>query len=59
MQIDVKILDERMRERMPAYATPGSAGLPFLTSLSSSIPVKPCWCAQASPSTSEIPAMPP
>ena len=27
MQIDVKILDERMRERMPAYATPGSAGL--------------------------------
>ena len=23
MQIDVKILDERMRERMPAYATPG------------------------------------
>ena len=51
MQIDVKILDERMRERMPS--------VPFLTSLSSSIPVKPCWCAQASPSTSEIPAMPP
>lgn len=25
--IDVKILDERLREQMPAYATPGSAGL--------------------------------
>ena len=57
MQIDVKILDERMRERMPAAQA--STSVPFLTSLSSSIPVKPCWCAQASPSTSEIPAMPP
>ena len=25
--IDVKILDPRMKEQMPAYATPGSAGL--------------------------------
>ncbi|HMS05612.1 MAG TPA: dUTP diphosphatase [Burkholderiaceae bacterium] len=27
MKIDVKILDTRLREHMPAYATPGSAGL--------------------------------
>ena len=27
MKIDVKVLDERLRSQMPAYATPGSAGL--------------------------------
>jgi dUTP pyrophosphatase len=27
MNIDVKILDPRMAEQLPAYATPGSAGL--------------------------------
>jgi dUTP pyrophosphatase len=27
MKVDVKILDARMREQLPAYATPGSAGL--------------------------------
>lgn len=27
MHIDVKILDPRMRNHLPAYATPGSAGL--------------------------------
>ena len=27
MNIDVKILDPRMADQMPAYATPGSAGL--------------------------------
>ena len=27
MKLDVKILDERLRTQMPAYATPGSAGL--------------------------------
>lgn len=25
--VDVKILDERMRDQLPSYATPGSAGL--------------------------------
>jgi dUTP pyrophosphatase len=25
--IDVKVVDQRLREQMPAYATPGSAGL--------------------------------
>ena len=27
MKIDLKILDERLRDNLPAYATPGSAGL--------------------------------
>ena len=27
MELDVKILDTRMREQLPQYATPGSAGL--------------------------------
>ena len=27
MHIDVKILDPRLSDQMPAYATPGSAGL--------------------------------
>ncbi len=27
MKLDVKILDERMRDQLPTYATPGSAGL--------------------------------
>ena len=27
MNVDVKILDPRMRDQLPAYATPGSAGL--------------------------------
>ena len=27
MQIDLKILDERARAHIPAYATPGAAGL--------------------------------
>ena len=27
MKIDVKVMDPRMVEQMPAYATPGSAGL--------------------------------
>jgi dUTP pyrophosphatase len=27
MQIELQILDQRLRDQMPAYATPGSAGL--------------------------------
>ena len=27
MRLDVRILDQRLRTQMPAYATPGSAGL--------------------------------
>ena len=41
MQIDVKILDERMRERMPAYATPGSAGLDLRALLDEPLVINP------------------
>ena len=41
MQIDVKILDERMRERMPAYATPGSAGLDLRACLDAPLTLEP------------------
>lgn len=34
MRLDVKILDERLRENMPAYATQGSAGLDLRACLS-------------------------
>jgi dUTP pyrophosphatase len=35
MKLDVKILDARLREAMPAYATPGSAGLDLRACLDS------------------------
>ena len=35
MNLDVKILDARLREAMPAYATPGSAGLDLRACLDS------------------------
>ena len=41
MQIDVKILDERMRERRPAYATPGSAGLDLRARLDEPLVINP------------------
>ena len=31
MQVDIKILDDRLHESLPAYATPGSAGLDLIT----------------------------
>ena len=39
--IDVKILDERMREQMPAYATPGSAGLDLRACIDAPITLEP------------------
>jgi dUTP pyrophosphatase len=39
--IAVKILDERLREQMPAYATPGSAGLDLRACLDAPLTVEP------------------
>ena len=41
MQIDLKVLDERVREQLPAYATPGSAGLDLRACLDSSLTLNP------------------
>lgn len=39
--IDVKILDPRMKELMPAYATPGSAGLDLRACLDAPLTIEP------------------
>lgn len=39
--IEVKILDPRMKEQLPAYATPGSAGLDLRACLDAPIVIKP------------------
>ena len=39
--IDLKILDARMAEAMPAYATPGSAGLDLRASLDTPLVIAP------------------
>jgi dUTP pyrophosphatase len=41
MKIDVKILDERMRDQLPQYATPGSAGLDLRACLDAPITLGP------------------
>lgn len=41
MQIDVKILDSRMRDALPAYATPGSAGLDLRACLDAPLVLEP------------------
>ena len=41
MKLDIKILDERMRDYLPAYATPGSAGLDLRACLDAPITLEP------------------
>ncbi len=41
MKIELKILDPRMRERLPAYGSPGSAGLDLRACLDEPLPLAP------------------
>ena len=41
MQVDVKILDPRVKEKMPAYATAGSAGLDLRAMLEAPLTLNP------------------
>jgi dUTP pyrophosphatase len=40
-QLQVKILDERMRDQLPAYGTPGSAGLDLRACIDQAIEIAP------------------
>ena len=39
--IDIKILDARMREYLPSYATPGSAGLDLRACIPAPLVIEP------------------
>ena len=41
MDLDVKILDARMRDQLPQYATPGSAGLDLRACLDAPLTLQP------------------
>ena len=41
MKIDVKIMDQRMATQLPAYATPGSAGLDLRACMDSAVTLQP------------------
>ncbi|HEV7815152.1 MAG TPA: dUTP diphosphatase [Janthinobacterium sp.] len=39
--IDIKILDPRMKDQLPAYATPGSAGLDLRACIDAAVTIEP------------------
>jgi dUTP pyrophosphatase len=41
MHIDLKVLDERIREQLPHYATPGSAGLDLRACIDAALVLNP------------------
>jgi dUTP pyrophosphatase len=41
MKIEVKVLDARLRDQLPAYATPGSAGLDLRAALTEPLTLAP------------------
>jgi dUTP pyrophosphatase len=41
MQIELKLLDERLRDNLPTYATPGSAGLDLRACLTEPLTLQP------------------
>ena len=41
MQIDLKIFDNRLKDKLPAYATPGSAGLDLRACLDAPLTLEP------------------
>ena len=41
MNVDLKILDPRMADQLPAYATPGSAGLDLRACLDAPVTLQP------------------
>jgi len=41
INVNLKILDERLREQMPAYAEPGSAGLDLRAAITAQLRLKP------------------
>jgi dUTP pyrophosphatase len=41
MKIDIKILDSRLNDNLPAYATPGSAGLDLRACLDAALTLQP------------------